>query len=1073
MHSSPDSAKDKTPQGSFVQRSRAAISRSIFLKLLVTLITVVLVPALIISAISVWSSYRIAQQRVLDQLESVATLKSAEIDLWTGMISTGIDVMLHEKDVNTYAAPLLMGTLTGQSGTLAQNHLRQDMEIIRIKTKLFTHVCLIDMRGRVIVSTDVSQEGHDLSDTIFFKAGLQKNYLSTPFQVAPQDQRLQIVAAHPLVAPGLGVFGVLAGYSDITTLDGIMQEPAGLGQTGDSYLVGANYQPITQPRSLAGQQAAPGVVIHSTGINLAVENKIRGNALYNNFAGVPVLGEYHWLPALQVALVVEQDQSEAFGSLVNTLAVDLIVSLLAVLIAVIVAYYATRSISTPLMTLSAVASEIAAGDLQRVAEVDRTDEIGQLAQAFNRMTGRLRGLIDDLQTDLKELRRTETALRESEIRFRAVFESSVDAIGVSKVGIHTFANPAYLALFGYESNADIIGKPILDLIAPEEHPKIREFVHQRATDGTGPSAYETQGLRKNGESFDVDVKVSTFELDDSIYTLVIMRDITERKRAEQKLRESEARFSTVFHASQEAISISQLADGVCIDANDVFCRLFGIEREQIINHTGAELKLWVNPQEREAFYHTFQEQQQVTGFEAQYRTSSGQTGFMLVSASIINLTGQQCMMLSGMDITERKKADAALQQAHLQLEQRVIDRTAELNNANLALEKAAHLKDEFLASMSHELRTPLTGILGLSESLLMRVYGDLNEKQTSSVDNIHKSGEHLLELINDILDLSKIEAGKFELNVNLFSLGNICQSCIQLTHSMAQKKNMRASLSMDPTYIVLNGDARRLKQMLVNLLSNAIKFTPEGGGFGIEVKALEHERQVNLTVWDTGIGIKSEDFARLFQPFIQLDARLARQYAGTGLGLSLVKRLAEMHGGSVAVESEFGKGSRFTISLPWLPDDSQAAVSPVGTTAASPSLPVSGVAQAQPEQVIMLADDNEDLRVMLSDFLTVMGYRVITFGSGSELVEKVADLLPNLILMDIQMPGMNGIEAIKRIRSRSNQQVSSLPIIAVTALAMSGDRERCLAAGANEYLSKPLQLGKLMDTIQALCQGNG
>jgi signal transduction histidine kinase len=195
----------------------------------------------------------------------------------------------------------------------------------------------------------------------------------------------------------------------------------------------------------------------------------------------------------------------------------------------------------------------------------------------------------------------------------------------------------------------------------------------------------------------------------------------------------------------------------------------------------------------------------------------------------------------------------------------------------------------------------------------------LTEKQSTYLGHIHNSGQRLQEIINDMLDFSMIEAGKFAMNLTLCSLKEICQSSLQLTESQAAAKGLQSSFLITPESILINADARRLQKILVSLLSNAVKFTPKGGGFGIETRGDRTTGQVQITVWDDGIGIKEEDLPRLFQPFVQLDARLARQYEGTGLGLALAHRLTELHGGSISVQSVIEQGSRFTVSLPWQP----------------------------------------------------------------------------------------------------------------------------------------------------------
>ena len=277
-------------------------------------------------------------------------------------------------------------------------------------------------------------------------------------------------------------------------------------------------------------------------------------------------------------------------------------------------------------------------------------------------------------------------------------------------------------------------------------------------------------------------------------------------------------------------------------------------------------------------------------YERQVVAADGSLRWLLwTDYPIVDGTGQVVEFQSvGQDITERKANEAALRQLNEELEQRVETRTAELRLANLALEHAAHAKDEFLASMSHDLRTPLSSILGAAEGLQEQVYGPLSDRQLRALAAIRTSADHLLGLINDILDLAKVGSGQLTIQMDIISVADVCQSSLQLIRGLSQKKHQRIGFAMEPPVIALEADARRLKQMLVNLLSNAVKFTPEEGRIGLDVEADETTQTVRFTVWDTGIGIESADLPRLFQPFTQLDNSLAprlcwnRPWSGTG-----------------------------------------------------------------------------------------------------------------------------------------------------------------------------------------------
>jgi PAS domain S-box-containing protein len=384
-----------------------------------------------------------------------------------------------------------------------------------------------------------------------------------------------------------------------------------------------------------------------------------------------------------------------------------------------------------------------------------------------------------------------------------------------------------------------------------------------------------------------------------------------------------------------------------------------------------------------------------------------------------------------------------------------------LRMANAEMGRALRMKDEFLTNMSHELRTPLNAILGISESLEEQVAGPLNEKQLKYIRTVSESGQHLLSLINDILDLSKIEAGRMTLNIQSVTVEPLIQSSMRMIKELAQKKNLNISSSVDSKINAIQVDERRMKQVLVNLLSNAVKFTPEHGKIGVDVSGDPETGQVTLTVWDTGIGIDPGNISQLFQPFIQLDSGLDREHPGTGLGLALVAQVIRLHGGRVGVQSNLGTGSSFFVVLPWNPDGADHASKPVGANV--PTRLLDPAARGQKGK-ILLVEDTDSVILFVGDYLQALGYQVIVARDGIYGVAEAQKQHPDLILMDIQMPGMDGFEATQLIRN--NPAIQDIPIIALTAMAMPGDRERCLKAGMQAYLSKPVSLKELADLIR-------
>ena len=417
-------------------------------------------------------------------------------------------------------------------------------------------------------------------------------------------------------------------------------------------------------------------------------------------------------------------------------------------------------------------------------------------------------------------------------------------------------------------------------------------------------------------------------------------------------------------------------------------------------------------------------------------------------------------------LKELAAAEEALRRERRLLSQRVAARTADLSAANAKLTRVARTKSEFLASVGHELRTPLNGILSISETLQEELYGPVTQRQKRSLKMIEESGRHLLSLINDLLDLSRVEAGKLQLQLRPVDARRVSRASLAMTQQMAQRKGLSVVARAEENLPEVYADERRLKQILVNLLSNAVKFTPAAGQVGLEVTAPEGGERVVFEVWDTGLGIDPQRAAEVFQPFAQIDAGFDRTFGGTGLGLAMVARLTEMQGGCVSLESAgHQKGASFQVSLP----AARVRRTPPDATPAW----VDGsddLGRTRPR--VLLAEDNEATITALGLALTQAGFQVTIARHGGEALDRVREERPALVVMDLQMPVLSGLESCRRLRQVA--EFRDLPVIGLTSLAVPGDGARCRAVEIHRVLSKPVAARRLVAAVrEELGRGSG
>ncbi len=649
-------------------------------------------------------------------------------------------------------------------------------------------------------------------------------------------------------------------------------------------------------------------------------------------------------------------------------------------------------------------------------------------------------------TDITERKQSEAALKRSEERFKAIFNNAAVGIALtSQLGVHSQVNNRWLEMIGY-SEEEIMHKNWREVT----HPRDVSVTHQRrqAMINREIETYqlEKRFVRKDSSWFWGDVWAAPlWEADGRLLAVVaIVIDITERKRAERALKQNEERMRRYFEQPLIGMQTRSVTQGL-IEVNDRFCEIVGYSRPELIRMKWTEFS---HPEDVDADLKQFERMLEGDidsySLEKRYIRRDGQCIHASIAVYCVrDPDGDVDHFITFVeDISKRKQAELRLQQA------------------KEAAEVANQAKSQFLANMSHELRTPLNAILGYTQ--ILRSDPQLSNHQQGEINIIHRNGEYLLTLISDILDLSKIEAGKIELYPNDFNLPRFLQDLSDLFRLRAQQKGIRFSCELDanlPTFV--HTDEKRLRQILINLLGNAVKFTKTGSVTLEIVRCLPHIDQLCFQVRDTGVGISEADKALIYKPFQQV-GDLSQRAEGTGLGLAITKHLIEMMGGQLGLESQAGHGSCFHFSL-HLPAVS-GFVHPSLT--ANTVQTITGYQQPTDRGPyrILIADDCSENRLLLQQLLTPLDFELAEVEDGEACVQWAQQWQPDAILLDLAMPKLDGLGVAQHIRATPD--LASICMIMISASAFEQDRQAGLAAGCNEFLSKPVILTQLLQALE-------
>src|SRR5712664_3016278 len=639
--------------------------------------------------------------------------------------------------------------------------------------------------------------------------------------------------------------------------------------------------------------------------------------------------------------------------------------------------------------------------------------------------------------DMTERKRVEEALRQSEQRYHLLFDSNPQPVWVYDVKTLAILDENHSAVrnYGY-SREEFLSLTIKDIRPPQDVPALLESAAKASADTENAGVWKHR--RKDGTLIDVEITSHPLVYGTGDARLVVATDITMRKRAEEALKTSEEKFRSVVQTAHDAI-VSADSHGNITDFNRGAEATFGYSAQEVI---GKPLAVLMPERFKELHQRGFKRyletgQAHVIGKTVELAGKRKDGTEFPIELSLSSWKTRAGLFFTGVlsDITERKR----MQELML--------------HAKEEAERASKFKDQFLSTMSHELRTPLNAVLGFSDLLADERYGTLNDRQQRYVAHIHTGGKHLLELISDILDLSKIEAGRMELAREHVTVASAFAEVISALYPLAEKKS-QALLQQVESNLHVHADAMRFKQVLMNLAGNAIKFTPEGGR--IELAARQVDDQVRVEVRDNGPGIPAEQQQRIFEAFFRL-RETGTATEGTGLGLTITARLVELHGSKLGIESQPGEGTCFYFSLPLI------AIAPDQPAQTSRSIP-----RASKAPRILVIEDNAVTGQLIQSQLTSSGYETLKCGRPERALEMAAEHQPDAITLDLLMQPVHGLEVLLQLKN--DPRTSKIPVIVVTVMDQPGVGA---ALGADEYLIKPVDKVTLLAAVERCLRSRG